>query len=85
MNLKTQVHAAVQGSRELHRHTGSCVDPHGGLAGLWLPLSTPPSLQCPCSLLIQLAFLHLPHTHLNNGANCKDGEVIIKSSGKVCK
>lgn len=71
--------ACTGGSKKLRRHTGT----YGSRAGLWPhALSTLPSLRHQCGTFIQLAFLHLPHAHLNNGANCKNGEVIIKRSGK---
>ena len=81
MNRKTQgCRACAGGSRKLRRNTGT----YGRLAGPWLHIHHPTWLptEHQCGMLIQLAFLHLPQAYLSNRANCKDGEIIIKSSGK---
>lgn len=78
MNLKTQgCRTYTRGIRKLCRNTGTYSRP----AGPWLHmLSIYYSTNAVCSS--SWHFLHLPHNHLNNGANCKDREIIIKSWGK---
>lgn len=81
MNLKTQgFSVGTGGNKKLCRNTG----PYGRPAGPWSHrLCTLPSfLLHQCSMLLHLAFLYLPHAYLNNESNCKDGEIITKSSGK---
>lgn len=68
-----------RGQQEAVRNTGT----YGLPAGPWLRrLSSPPSLLRQCPTLTQLASSHRPHAQLNNRTNCKDGDVIIASSGK---
>lgn len=80
MNRKTQgFRACAGGSRKLCRDTGTYAD---WQAHCYTVTPLPAFLQHQHSMLIQLAFVHLPHAYLSNRANCEDGKIIIKSSGK---
>lgn len=82
MNLKTQnCRVGTGGNKKLCRNTGPYVRP----AGLWSHrLCTLPSFRLyQYSMLLQLAFLYLPHAYLNNESNCKDGKIITKSQRRM--